>query len=84
MKSHLGVVLTDPTTIKDEARYFSTICFHLEVHHRWKMSCIHPHIIPAMVVDLLHPYTAEEVKVALFQMHPNKSLGPDVFSAFVL
>ena len=31
---------------------------------------------------LLRPYTAGEVKRALFQMHPSKSLGSDSMSPF--
>lgn len=32
--------------------------------------------------SLLEPYTPEEVRRALFQMHPSKSLGPDGMSPF--
>ena len=32
--------------------------------------------------SLLIPYTEDEVRVALFQMHPSKSLGPDGMSPF--
>ena len=32
--------------------------------------------------SLLQPYTAEEVRQALFQMHPSKSPGPDGISPF--
>jgi hypothetical protein len=31
---------------------------------------------------LLRPFTAEEVRVALFQMHPSKAPGPDDISSF--
>ncbi|KAK9993078.1 hypothetical protein SO802_022781 [Lithocarpus litseifolius] len=35
-----------------------------------------------MVRDLVHPYMAEEVKTALFQMHPSKAPRPDDMSPF--
>ena len=35
-----------------------------------------------MAQDLICPYTADEVKTALFQMHPSKALGPDGMSPF--
>lgn len=34
-------------------------------------------VTPEMNVDLCHAFTPEEVKIALFQMHPYKSPGPD-------
>ena len=33
-----------------------------------------------MAQDLIHPYTADEVKAALFQMHPYKARGPNGMS----
>ncbi|XP_024164202.1 uncharacterized protein LOC112171222 [Rosa chinensis] len=33
--------------------------------------------------DLMRPYTDEEIKGALFQMHPSKSSGPDGLSALI-
>jgi hypothetical protein len=40
-----------------------------------------PCVTDAMNVDLLKPFVAEEVVMALGQMHPLKSPGPDGFSA---
>ena len=34
-------------------------------------------VTPAMNITLLQRYSSEEVKQALFQMHPSKSPGPD-------
>ena len=39
-------------------------------------------VTPDMNHTLLQPYTAEEVKWALFQMHPSKSPGSDGMSPF--
>ena len=39
-------------------------------------------VTPYMNHTLLQPYTPEEVKRALFQMHPSKSPGPDGISPF--
>ena len=35
-----------------------------------------------MAQSLVRPYTEEEVRTALFQMHPSKSPGPDGMSPF--
>ena len=39
-------------------------------------------ITPTMNNSLLKPYTPEEVRQALFQMHPSKSPGPSGMSPF--
>jgi hypothetical protein len=38
-------------------------------------------VTPGMNNDLMHPFTHEEIKRALFQMHPSKAPGPDGMSA---
>ena len=35
-----------------------------------------------MVRDLVRPYMAEEVRTAIFQIHPSKEPGPDGMSPF--
>jgi hypothetical protein len=42
---------------------------------------LHIRVTPAMNVQLLRQFTEEEVNVALAQMHPLKSSGPDSYSA---
>ena len=39
-------------------------------------------VAPDMNHALFQPYSLDEVKRALFQMHPSKSLGPDGMSPF--
>ena len=39
-------------------------------------------VTPGMNATLLQRYTPEEVRIALFQMHPSKSLGTDGMSPF--
>ena len=39
-------------------------------------------VTKGMAHSLTRPYTEEEVKTAIFQMHPSKSLGPDGMSPF--
>ena len=45
-------------------------------------SCFGPFWAWGMTHQLLQPYTLEEIKRALFQMHSSKSLGPDGMSPF--
>ena len=37
-------------------------------------------VTPQMNEDLFRPFTADEVRKALFQIHPSKALGPDGMS----
>ena len=39
-------------------------------------------VTPGMNATLLQRYTLEEVKTALFQMHPSKSPGPNGMTPF--
>ena len=43
---------------------------------------VEPHVTVDMNFVLLREYTTEEVELALSQMHPLKSPGPDGFAAF--
>ncbi|XP_050136153.1 uncharacterized protein LOC126611871 [Malus sylvestris] len=38
-------------------------------------------VTPEMNAELLKPYSMEEIKIALFQMHPSNALGPDGMSS---
>ncbi|KAL0404442.1 UNVERIFIED_CONTAM: hypothetical protein Sradi_2085000 [Sesamum radiatum] len=42
------------------------------------ISCLEPKVTEEMNLELLLPFTSEEVKQALDEMHPLKSPGPDV------
>ncbi|KAL6211599.1 hypothetical protein ACLB2K_016822 [Fragaria x ananassa] len=46
------------------------------------LQTIQPRVTSEMNQTLLAPYSMEEVKVALFQMHPSKAPGPDGMSPF--
>ena len=52
------------------------------VEHEVVLHTIQPRVSPAMNQTLQEPYTAKEVKAALFQMHPSKAPGPDDMSPF--
>ncbi|XP_019175768.1 PREDICTED: uncharacterized protein LOC109171094 [Ipomoea nil] len=43
------------------------------------ISCINSHILPSDNARLVRPVSADEVRHALFQMHSDKSSGPDGF-----
>ena len=42
---------------------------------------VHTRLDNMMIAELARPYTGEEIRVALFQMHPSKAPGPDGMSA---
>lgn len=52
-----------------------------QVHWISVMKSINPRISDEMNSRLIEPYTMEEVRVALFQMHPDKAPVIDGFSA---
>ena len=45
------------------------------------LNAIHTRVIEDMKVVLSSEFTADEVRVALFQMGPTKALGPDGMNA---
>lgn len=46
------------------------------------LQSVQPKVTNSMNVGLIAPFTMEEVKVALFQMHPSKAPGPDGMSPY--
>lgn len=60
---------------------FKTEGFDLEALQE-VLASVQPCVSPAMNESLLASYTDEEIKWALFQMHPSKSPGPDCMSPF--
>ncbi|KAL0462205.1 UNVERIFIED_CONTAM: hypothetical protein Slati_0108100 [Sesamum latifolium] len=43
------------------------------------LECLECHVTPAMNETFLHPFTSEEIAIAMKQMYPFKSPGPDDF-----
>ena len=58
-------------------------CLVQHIHLIMKVLKAMDHMVtPEMNHHLIQPYIVEEVKRALFQMHPSKSLGSDDMSPF--
>lgn len=60
--------------------YFKNLVSTSSTYWRYVTDCISASISDEVNMDLLRPIESGEVKQALFQMHPDKSLGPDGFS----
>ncbi|XP_050233384.1 uncharacterized protein LOC126681873 [Mercurialis annua] len=78
LTDEFGVVKTwdnglDQTILGHFAAIFSSQGCHMDMI----LNCIEPQISDEQNSALLCPVTNEEVKLALFSMHPDKSLGPD-------
>lgn len=59
--------------------YFSTL-FNSDIGDMDEViSCISSYVTPSANESLIRPVSMEEVLVAVFQMHPDKSPGPDGF-----
>ena len=58
--------------------YFHTL-FHARVGDQMKeyLNVVHTRVTKDMKLVLSSGFTADEVRVALFQMGPTKALGPD-------
>ncbi|XP_061993936.1 uncharacterized protein LOC133711869 [Rosa rugosa] len=81
-----GMWTSDPDQISETlVRYYENI-FHTEGSDSAAISTVlqalQPKVTDSMNEVLLAPYTDEEIKKALFQMHPSKSPGPDGMSPF--
>ncbi|KAL6209655.1 hypothetical protein ACLB2K_020595 [Fragaria x ananassa] len=82
----LGVWQNTPQGIEEVViSYFHDLFVRQEpdlVAQNTVLQTIQPRVTSEMNQTLLAPYLMEEVKVALFQMHPSKAPGPDGMSPF--
>uniref|UniRef100_A0A803NTY1 Reverse transcriptase n=1 Tax=Cannabis sativa TaxID=3483 RepID=A0A803NTY1_CANSA len=63
-----------PTVVTE---YFHQLFTNEDVDFRAVIDCVHPQITAEQKEKLIEFIPAEEIKQALFQMHPEKSPGPD-------
>ncbi|XP_060972141.1 uncharacterized protein LOC133038108 [Cannabis sativa] len=63
-----------PTVVTN---YFQQVFGYEDVEFGDVLHCLQPRITEEQNVLLMESVTAEEIKKALFQMHPHKSPGPD-------
>lgn len=63
-----------PEIIKN---YFQLLFTTGQTHTEEVLSCINKSISDQQNIELLGPVTEEEVKLAIFNMHPDKAPGPD-------
>ncbi|XP_062116553.1 uncharacterized protein LOC133830553 [Humulus lupulus] len=68
----LGAIMVD---------YFQNLFSASSTEWHYVMDCISASISEEANMDLVRPIEPDEVKQALFQMHPDKSPGPDGFSS---
>lgn len=74
------VVLTEVPNLKVEAiRFYSALFTTCPSHVGWVLKDISTSVTVDMTAQLLRPYSGDEVRTYLFQMHPTKSLRPDGF-----
>ncbi|XP_062021454.1 uncharacterized protein LOC133738034 [Rosa rugosa] len=82
----LGVWETDHLALRHLMANYYTQVFHSEAVNDEAISEVFRatpmKVTAAMNNDLTMPYSDEEIKTALFQMHPSKSPGPDGMSPF--